>query len=219
MFKIGEAWKIHFSLRDLGGSLPTSSPGLVIGDCAVRKDDGNFVTAQGTLDEDTAVFGHYSYTFHSSEYSPTFAATFLMQLSGYRDFEITIYPEPKMVDDLNDPTAAACQADTSALATIANQTTINDNVLAAIAAIAAQNDISAADVVTALKASTGYTQGGTMTFAEAMNILLANVVGTGQDKAGETNVVERLDPDDNVTPIYDETLSKTSPYRQTTVQI
>jgi len=217
MFKIGEAWKIHFSLRDLGGQLPTSSPGLVIGDCSVRKDDGNFVTAQGSLDEDVAVFGHYSYTFHSSEYSPTFAATFLMQLSGYRDFEITIYPEPKMVDDLNDPTAVACQADLTTV--LSNQTTINDNVLAAIAAIAAQNDISADDVITALKASTGYTQGGTMTFATALNILLANVVGIGQDKAGETNVVERLDPDDGTTPIYDETLSKTTPYRQTTVQI
>jgi len=69
-------------------------------------------------------------------------------------------------------------------------------------------------------AMTGITQGGTMTFATAMNILLAFAAGRGRKKAGVSNkTIELLDPEDDETVILTEVLQKISPYRTVTINI
>jgi len=81
------------------------------------------------------------------------------------------------------------------------------------------NDLSAAEVVTALMADTGFTQGGTMTFQTLQNILAAWIAGKWRSKAGNASIKELLDPDDDDTVILEMTLSTTTPYRSITVKI
>lgn len=75
-----------------------------------------------------------------------------------------------------------------------------------------QNDITAGDVVTALMADTGITQGGTWTFEKLLNVMAAAWSGKRQLKDGESNVFEFLDPDDETTVVFEMTASKTSPF-------
>jgi len=85
--------------------------------------------------------------------------------------------------------------------------------------IAALNNITAAQVVAALMADTGITEGGTMTFEKLMKIMAAWIAGKWQSKTGSTTVKELLDADDGETVILEMTPKTTTPYRSITVKI
>lgn len=83
-----------------------------------------------------------------------------------------------------------------------------NNVSAVGAAVAGLNDIAATDVITALKAATGFTQGGTWTFAKMMKVMAALFAGGNWAlKDGETDVYEITDPDDGETVVAEATVS------------
>jgi hypothetical protein len=88
-----------------------------------------------------------------------------------------------------------------------------------LAAILAASGGTPEEFVTELKASTGWTVGGTWQLDKIMTILVAWAVGYGRDRSGFTDTVERLDGEDQTTPIFDETLSHETPYRNTNVRI
>jgi hypothetical protein len=96
-------------------------------------------------------------------------------------------------------------------------TAITDAALATAASIAALNDITAADVITALKAMTGITVGDTWTFAEWCKILAAFAAGKWQDKTGVPGTYQILDPDDGTTVIFEITPKATTPQRTVTI--
>ena len=77
--------------------------------------------------------------------------------------------------------------------------------------------VTAAGVVTALKASTGYTVGGTMTFAEVVQTIVSATSGQMQLKSGETDVYEVLDAEDGTTVIAEVTLAESTPYRSVSI--
>ncbi len=77
---------------------------------------------------------------------------------------------------------------------------------------------SAAAVVTALMADTGFTAGGTMTYEELMKLLAGMVAGTWRDKPGDSTKQELLDADDDATILLEITLATSTPYKQVTVQ-
>ena len=83
--------------------------------------------------------------------------------------------------------------------------------------LAALNDPSATDVVSALMADTGVTAGGTWTYEEWCKMLGAYLLGTWQDKSGTGSLVQEiLDPEDDATVILELSASATSPYKTTT---
>ena len=77
---------------------------------------------------------------------------------------------------------------------------------------------TAAELVTALLAATGFTAGGTMTVETLYKNLAAWVAGTWQNKSGSTTIKELLDADDNATVVAEHTLSASTPYREVDVQ-
>ena len=83
--------------------------------------------------------------------------------------------------------------------------------------IDALNDITAAAVVTALMADTGFTAGGTLTFEKLLKVLAATLAGHVRDKSGEAGTYEVLDADDDSTVIYEFTLSESTPYKIGTI--
>lgn len=83
-----------------------------------------------------------------------------------------------------------------------------------------EGDISdiADGVAAAIKLTTGWTAGGTLTYAEVVKIIAAAVAGKVIDKAGVAGTVQHLDVEDGTTPILENIPSNTtSPYRDTTV--
>ncbi len=72
---------------------------------------------------------------------------------------------------------------------------------------------SEADIITALKASVGYTAGGTSTFAECVKIMTAWAAGKWQDKSGSPGTQQVLDADDGATVILEVSPSLTTPYK------
>jgi hypothetical protein len=186
-FKKNEIASIHFSMRDLGGQLPSTSLSSLT--CKVRKDDGNFASATNTPDEDAAVFGHYELELTATEMNAN-VVTVLVQKTGYRDFEHIIYPEPKMVDDLKDESMRG-----------------TDNAPAAadiITALKAEDD---------WLTDSG---SGTMDFQTIVKVLTSWAAGKVVDSgvAGTYNV---LDPEDDSTVIMTITPSETTPYKDTTI--
>jgi hypothetical protein len=79
--------------------------------------------------------------------------------------------------------------------------------------------VSAADVVTALMADTGITEGGTWTFEKMFKIMTAWSVGKWRDKAGVSGTCEVLDPDDGTTVIFEITPSATTPQKTVVIKI
>ena len=80
-------------------------------------------------------------------------------------------------------------------------------------------EMDATELAAAMKAITGITEGGTMTWQTLMKINAAWVAGNWQLKSGETAVYELLDADDGATVIMEMTLSQTTPHRTISVQI
>jgi len=122
----------------------------------------------------------------------------------------------------------ASKADVSALAT-ALQTVDNevgaiqsdlDNATDGLGALKTLLDAvsthDAAAVVTALMAYTGITAGGTMTFETWCKVVGAAVAGDFKDKAG--GGYELFDVEDGTTVIFSQTISETTPYRDTTME-
>jgi len=72
----------------------------------------------------------------------------------------------------------------------------------------------AADVVTALMAKTGFTEGGTMTVETLYKLLAAWVAGSWRDKPTDSDKQELLDADNDATVILTQTLSNVTPYKQ-----
>jgi hypothetical protein len=79
--------------------------------------------------------------------------------------------------------------------------------------------VSAALTIEAWKNSTGWTEGGTWTFETVIKIIAAWAMGLARDRSGVPDTIERLDAEDQTTPIFDETLSETTPYRETDLRI
>jgi len=105
---------------------------------------------------------------------------------------------------LSSETIEAVQA---GLGTISNQAAI-------LSEIDNLQDISAADVVTALKAATGFTAGGTLTFARIVKVIAAWAAGKARLKPGSTNVIQILDAEDGTTVIMELTASESTPFKQ-----
>lgn len=76
-----------------------------------------------------------------------------------------------------------------------------------------------AEITADLMAETGFTAGGSMTFAEQLQISAAWTVGDWRLKSGETDVYELLDADDGSTVILEMRLSQSTPYRTMTIKI
>jgi hypothetical protein len=74
------------------------------------------------------------------------------------------------------------------------------------------------NAVTALMADTGFTQGGTMTYATLMNVIAAMAAGNWRVKSTDSDVQELLDPDDG-TVILEQTLSESTAIRTITLKI
>ena len=87
---------------------------------------------------------------------------------------------------------------------------IGDNVITA-ASIASD---AVTEIITAIKAMTGITAGGTTTFASAMKIILAKAAGDVTD--GDSSDYNYGDIDDG-TEVFSQALSETTPYRDVTV--
>jgi len=82
-------------------------------------------------------------------------------------------------------------------------------------------DLSAtqkASIVTAIKAMTGFTAGGTWTYQEVVKAIAAYLLGTWQDKSGDPTTQEILDAEDDATVILEIKAATTSPYKATTKQ-
>ena len=76
---------------------------------------------------------------------------------------------------------------------------------------------ASAEIITALKVSTGYTAGGTSTFAEVMKINVAFAAGTWQAKSGVPGTRQILDADNGSTVIFEVASSETTPYKTVTI--
>ena len=88
-----------------------------------------------------------------------------------------------------------------------------------IAPQATGSGASAAEVVTALMADTGFTAGGTMTYEKLMKLLAGMVAGTWRDKPGDSTKQELLDADDDSTVLLEITLAASTPYKSVDIQI
>jgi hypothetical protein len=94
------------------------------------------------------------------------------------------------------------------------------NGLATSAQISGLNNISAADVITALKNATGFTVGGTWSFAKIMKVIAALFAGGNwRLKTGETNVYEILDSEDGTTVVAEATISESGTILSMSVKI
>jgi len=83
-----------------------------------------------------------------------------------------------------------------------------------------EGDISdiADGVAAAIKLTTGWTAGGTLTYAEVVKIIASAVAGKVIDKAGVAGTIQHLDVEDGVTAIFENVPSNTtSPYRDPTI--
>lgn len=78
------------------------------------------------------------------------------------------------------------------------------------------NEVATA-TVTALKVSTGYTAGGTMTFANAVKVLVAWAGGKWQDKPATPGTYQVLDADDAATVILETTPAESTPYKTVSI--
>ena len=87
------------------------------------------------------------------------------------------------------------------------------------AQISGLNNVSAAAVVTAIKAMTGITAGGNYTFAQLCKIISAMLAGKWQDKAGVSGTYQVLDPDNGTTVIMEITPAETTPQKTVSVLI
>ena len=87
------------------------------------------------------------------------------------------------------------------------------------AQITGLNNVSAAAVVTAIKAMTGITAGGNYTFAQLCKIISAMLAGKWQDKAGVSGTYQVLDPDNGTTVIMEITPAETTPQKTVSVLI
>jgi len=83
----------------------------------------------------------------------------------------------------------------------------------------ASGGATAAAVVTALMADTGFTAGGTMTFEKYLKIAAAWNAGNWRQKSGSTTIRELLDADDKMTVILEMVISETTPFTEITVKI
>lgn len=81
----------------------------------------------------------------------------------------------------------------------------------------APNSTAVTAIITALKAATGFTAGGTLTYAEVIKIIAASVAGDVQDKTDSTTTQDVLDADDGSTVVAEITPSATTPYRSVTL--
>lgn len=77
--------------------------------------------------------------------------------------------------------------------------------------------LTAQEVVDALMADTGFTAGGTLTYADMLKVLAAWAAGNWRLKSGETTVYEILDIDDGTTVIMEFDLDQTTPFKQVTL--
>jgi len=73
--------------------------------------------------------------------------------------------------------------------------------------------VTPVEMVTALMADTGFTAGGSMTFAEQLKVVAAWCAGNWKLKSNSTSTYQLLDADDGATVILEMTLSQTTPYR------
>lgn len=92
--------------------------------------------------------------------------------------------------------AAAVTKIQNSLGTEANQTSIS-------AAIAALNNITASDVITSLKASTGWTRGGVQTFLTIIRLIFARAAS----KQSDSNGTKSLEDYDDNTKTYSQTVA------------
>lgn len=72
-------------------------------------------------------------------------------------------------------------------------------------------------LVNQLMADTGFTAGGTMTYADYLKIQAAWAAGKWQLKTGTTDTYQLLDVDDATTVIMEFTLSQTTPFKTVSV--
>jgi hypothetical protein len=90
-------------------------------------------------------------------------------------------------------------------------TALGANVITA----ASMNADASSEIMTAMKASTGWTAGGTLQLDEAIKVMLAAIAGDMADKGG--GGYKYLDAEDGSTEIFSFTTSITTPYTDTTV--
>jgi hypothetical protein len=95
---------------------------------------------------------------------------------------------------------------------LAHITDSNGNLLTAINAI----DVNVAGQ---LLSATGFTQGGTWTYAKLFKVMSAWAVGKWRDKAGSPGTYQILDPDDGTTVILEITPSATTPQKTVVIKI
>ena len=113
-----------------------------------------------------------------------------------------VYIEPIIAYTIFDPAA-----DAVANVTLTGTCTTNSDL------------VTAAAVVTAIKAATGFTEGGSWTFQKLVKVFTAMVSGKWQDKSGEAGTYEVLDPEDATTVILEIIPLATTPQRTVSVQI
>jgi len=76
---------------------------------------------------------------------------------------------------------------------------------------------AATAIVDAFMADTGFTAGGSMTYAEYLKITAAWAAGNWRIKSGETSIYELLDADDGATVILELTVSTSTPFKSVTI--
>ncbi len=76
---------------------------------------------------------------------------------------------------------------------------------------------SAAEVVTALMAHTGFTAGGTMAYDDLLKLLAGLVAGTWRAKPADSTKQELLDADDDASILLTQTLSASTPYKEVNI--
>jgi len=176
-FKKNEINTAHFCMKNpLAVLQPSITP-----TCEVKLGSGNFAACTNSAVEDTTNSGWFSIVLTAAEMNAD-VVTFRASAADILDYDLTIYPEPKMVDDLKDETMRG-----------------TDNIGTTLAGYFAEGGTieSLVDSIPAdILAMTGITAGGTTTFAEAIKYLMAERLGTWRLKAGETNIYELLDFDD-----------------------
>ncbi len=78
---------------------------------------------------------------------------------------------------------------------------------------------SAAAVVAALMADTGFTAGGTMAYEKLLQLLAGMVAGNWRDKPGDSTKQEMLDADDDSTVLLEIALATSTPYKLVDIKI
>jgi len=118
-------------------------------------------------------------------------------------------------------TSANLDTQLSGISDQTDQLVFADNKVNANASVSlTEGDVTdiADGVAAAIKLTTGWTEGGTLTYAELIKIIAAAVAGSVIDKAGVAGTIQHLDVEDGTTPILENIPSNTtSPYRDITV--